>query len=57
MPSELLNLHFKVTVADTQNCPECVIDITIMFLSSRRPENTLGSSHLALGQRKQLFGC
>jgi hypothetical protein len=42
---------------DIQNCPECIIDITFMFLSSRRYENILGLLHLVLGRRKQLFGC
>ena len=40
---------------DTQNYPDCIMDFIIMFMSSRRPENILGSSHLALGRRKQLY--
>jgi hypothetical protein len=51
---ELASPHHAV---DTQNCPEGIIDIIIMFLSSRWPESILGSSHLALGRRKWHFGC
>jgi hypothetical protein len=42
---------------DTKNCPESIMDNIIMFLSSRWPESILGSSHLAHGRGKWLFGC
>jgi len=43
-------------IVDNQNCPKCIMDSTIMFLSSRWPESILGSSHLEPERRKQLFG-
>ena len=33
------------------------MDLIIMFLSSRRPESILRSSHLTLGQKNLHFGC
>ena len=45
-------LKSRRAYVDTQNYPECIIDIIVMFLSPRQPKSILGSSHLMLGQRK-----
>jgi hypothetical protein len=43
-------------LALTHELPKCIINSTIIFLSSIRSTSIYGSSHLELGQRKHLLG-
>ena len=49
-------LKSRGAYVDTQNCLECIIGITFMFLSSRRPENILDHRIWRMGEENDFLG-